>query len=104
MFMKMLLPSPAAFHVFGNNEISKRICGACSQDHENLCLVAVADLLINSSYPANGSQKLIDIEDERKLRVFMEKRVRSLPNRPVTSRRDFAKTAHLKHERPGDLN
>jgi hypothetical protein len=31
---------------------------------------------LNISYPANGSQKLIDIEDERKLRVFMEKRVR----------------------------
>lgn len=29
-----------------------------------------------SSYPTNGSQKLIDIEDERKLRIFMEKRVR----------------------------
>ncbi len=24
--------------------------------------------------PANGSQKLIEIEDERKLRVFMDKR------------------------------
>ena len=31
---------------------------------------------LNISYPANGSQKLIDIEDERKLRDFMEKRVR----------------------------
>lgn len=30
---------------------------------------------MNISYPANGSQKLIDIEDERKLRVFMEKRM-----------------------------
>ncbi|KAK1979132.1 ribosomal protein S6e-domain-containing protein [Colletotrichum cereale] len=30
---------------------------------------------LNISYPANGSQKLIDIEDERKLRVFMEKRM-----------------------------
>jgi ribosomal protein S6E (S10) len=30
---------------------------------------------LNISYPANGSQKLIDIEDERKLAVFMEKRV-----------------------------
>ncbi|EQK97892.1 Diphthamide synthesis, DPH1/DHP2 [Ophiocordyceps sinensis CO18] len=29
---------------------------------------------LNISYPANGSQKLIDIEDERKLAVFMEKR------------------------------
>ena len=30
---------------------------------------------LNISYPANGSQKLIDIEDERKLRDFVEKRV-----------------------------
>lgn len=31
---------------------------------------------LNISYPANGSQKLVEIEDERKLRDFMEKRVR----------------------------
>jgi Ribosomal protein S6e len=30
---------------------------------------------LNISYPANGSQKLIEIEDERKLRVFMDKRM-----------------------------
>jgi ribosomal protein S6E (S10) len=30
---------------------------------------------LNISYPANGSQKLIEIEDERKLRPFMEKRM-----------------------------
>ncbi|KAL9947022.1 hypothetical protein ACHAQF_002376 [Verticillium nonalfalfae] len=30
---------------------------------------------LNISYPANGSQKLIDIEDERKLAIFMEKRM-----------------------------
>lgn len=30
---------------------------------------------LNISYPANGSQKLIEVEDERKLRVFMEKRM-----------------------------
>lgn len=30
---------------------------------------------LNISYPANGSQKLVEIEDERKLRDFMEKRV-----------------------------
>jgi len=30
---------------------------------------------LNISYPANGSQKLIEIEDERKLRVFMERRM-----------------------------
>ncbi|KAI1269596.1 ribosomal protein S6e [Xylariaceae sp. FL1019] len=30
---------------------------------------------LNISYPANGTQKLIEIEDERKLRDFMEKRM-----------------------------
>ncbi|KAK4691621.1 small subunit ribosomal protein S6e, partial [Lecanoromycetidae sp. Uapishka_2] len=30
---------------------------------------------LNISYPANGTQKLIEIEDERKLRVFMERRM-----------------------------
>lgn len=34
-----------------------------------------AEMKLNVSYPANGSQKLIEIEDERKLRDFMEKRV-----------------------------
>jgi hypothetical protein len=30
--------------------------------------------ILTISQPANGSQKLIEIEDERKLRVFMDKR------------------------------
>ena len=30
---------------------------------------------LNISYPANGSQKLIEVEDERKLRVFMDRRM-----------------------------
>lgn len=30
---------------------------------------------LNVSYPANGSQKLIEVDDERKLRPFMEKRM-----------------------------
>ncbi|KAF3481344.1 40S ribosomal protein S6-B [Arthroderma uncinatum] len=30
---------------------------------------------LNVSYPANGSQKLIEIDDDRKLRPFMEKRM-----------------------------
>jgi hypothetical protein len=30
---------------------------------------------LNISYPANGSQKIIEIDDERKLRPFMEKRM-----------------------------
>ncbi|EXJ88970.1 40S ribosomal protein S6-B [Capronia epimyces CBS 606.96] len=30
---------------------------------------------LNISYPANGSQKLFEIEDDRKVRVFLEKRM-----------------------------
>jgi len=30
---------------------------------------------LNISYPANGTQKMIEIEDERRLRVFMERRM-----------------------------
>lgn len=30
---------------------------------------------LNISFPANGSQKLIEVEDERKLRIFQEKRM-----------------------------
>ncbi|TGZ81193.1 putative 40S ribosomal protein S6-B [Ascodesmis nigricans] len=30
---------------------------------------------VSASYPQNGSQKLIEIEDERRLRVFMDKRM-----------------------------
>lgn len=30
---------------------------------------------LNISFPANGSQKLIEIDDERKLRIFMDKRM-----------------------------
>ncbi|KAI4144974.1 MAG: hypothetical protein L6R39_003964 [Caloplaca ligustica] len=30
---------------------------------------------LNVSYPANGTQKLIEVDDERKLRVFMDRRM-----------------------------
>ena len=30
---------------------------------------------LNISFPANGTQKLVEIDDERKLRVFMERRM-----------------------------
>jgi small subunit ribosomal protein S6e len=30
---------------------------------------------LNISYPANGSQKMLEVDDERKLRVFMERRM-----------------------------
>lgn len=30
---------------------------------------------LNISYPANGTQKLLDVDDERRLRIFMDKRM-----------------------------
>src|ERR1700760_5084000 len=30
---------------------------------------------LNISYPANGTQKLVEIDDDRKLRVFMDRRM-----------------------------
>lgn len=36
---------------------------------------ASVKMKLNISYPANGSQKIIEIDDERKLRPFMEKRM-----------------------------
>ncbi|TID24363.1 40S ribosomal protein S6 [Venturia nashicola] len=30
---------------------------------------------LNISYPSNGSQKLVDIDDEKKLRIFMDKKM-----------------------------
>ena len=30
---------------------------------------------LNISYPANGSQKLLEVDDDRKLRVFMDKKM-----------------------------
>lgn len=38
-------------------------------------LPPTAKMKLNISYPANGSQKLIEVDDDRKLRVFMEKRM-----------------------------
>lgn len=39
---------------------------------------------LNVSYPANGSQKIIEIDDERKLRPFMEKRMGTEVSTPLT--------------------
>merc|ERR1712115_203044 len=39
------------------------------------CRFVVAKMKLNISYPANGSQKLVEIEDERKLRIFMDRRM-----------------------------
>ncbi|TAQ88202.1 hypothetical protein B7494_g3472 [Chlorociboria aeruginascens] len=41
----------------------------------NLVTVIVTAMKLNISFPANGSQKLIEIEDDRKLRVFVDKRM-----------------------------
>lgn len=39
---------------------------------------------LNISYPANGSQKIIEIDDERKLRPFMEKRMGTEVSTPLS--------------------
>jgi hypothetical protein len=39
---------------------------------------------LNISYPANGSQKIIEIDDERKLRPFMEKRMGAEVSIPIS--------------------
>jgi hypothetical protein len=39
---------------------------------------------LNISYPANGSQKIIEVDDERKLRPFMEKRMGTEVSTPQT--------------------
>ncbi|RMZ75389.1 hypothetical protein DV737_g5310, partial [Chaetothyriales sp. CBS 132003] len=36
---------------------------------------SAANMKLNISYPANGSQKLIEIEEDRKLRVFLDKKM-----------------------------
>lgn len=36
---------------------------------------AAVKMKLNISYPNNGTQKLIEVEDERKLRVFMDRRM-----------------------------
>merc|ERR1711890_129199 len=37
--------------------------------------IGITSMKLNISYPANGTQKSIDIDDEHKLRVFYEKRM-----------------------------
>ncbi|EFY88309.1 40S ribosomal protein S6 [Metarhizium acridum CQMa 102] len=46
-----------------------------SNSSSQLAPSTTGKMKLNISYPANGSQKLIDIDDERKLAVFMEKRM-----------------------------
>jgi hypothetical protein len=45
---------------------------------------ASVKMKLNISYPANGSQKIIEIDDERKLRPFMEKRMGTEVSTPLT--------------------
>lgn len=45
---------------------------------------ASVKMKLNVSYPANGSQKIIEIDDERKLRPFMEKRMGTEVSTPLT--------------------
>jgi ribosomal protein S6E (S10) len=50
---------------------------------------------LNISYPANGSQKIIEIDDERKLRPFMEKRMGTEVSHP---RLPEFKHTHILHK------
>jgi len=40
-----------------------------------LCDYAIMCFQLNISYPATGCQKLIEVDDEKKLRAFYEKRM-----------------------------
>ena len=44
-------------------------------DNDDNCCSITAKMKLNISFPANGSQKLIEIEDDRKLRIFMDRRM-----------------------------
>ena len=44
-------------------------------DSSHLDTPNLVKMKLNISYPSNGSQKLIEVEDERKLRVFMDRRM-----------------------------
>ena len=49
-------------------------------DRRQLCFsffisTTFVKMKLNISYPANGTQKLIEVDDERKLRVFMDRRM-----------------------------
>lgn len=53
---------------------------------------------LNISYPANGSQKIIEVDDERKLRGFMEKRMGTEVSTPrKSSITDAHTTQHTTH-------
>jgi ribosomal protein S6E (S10) len=48
------------------------LCGRCARRGE--CRSS-ADRQLNIANPATGAQKLIDIEDERKVRIFYDKQM-----------------------------
>ena len=39
------------------------------------CMIIIDAFQLNISYPSTGCQKLIEIDDEKKLRPFYEKRI-----------------------------
>jgi hypothetical protein len=59
-----------------NFEISRDASHTTSPNLDNNdCVSSAVKMKLNISHPSNGSQKLIEVEDERKLNIFMEKRV-----------------------------
>lgn len=56
---------------------SLRCYRAYSFNTLNLQLVYDLSFQLNISYPATGCQKLIEVDDEKKLRPFYEKRMAS---------------------------
>lgn len=59
---------------------------------------------LNVSYPANGSQKIIEIDDERKLRPFMEKRMGTEVSTPPSSSTlpEYKSIIHTQHDYKND--
>jgi small subunit ribosomal protein S6e len=49
------------------------VFAAATQEHRQS--TSAATMKLNISFPANGTQKLVEIDDERKLRVFMDRRM-----------------------------
>lgn len=68
------------FHLHNSNFLPL-LCAARSRpdkrpsNHQPATTRRPDKMKLNISYPANGSQKLVEIEDDRKLRVFMDRRM-----------------------------
>lgn len=97
-----LVPAESATHTFSLHQPSaiRKIHTAepfnltCRQlPRYRLDRATSVKMKLNISYPANGSQKIIEIDDERKLRPFMEKRMGtevSIPVSPISSIHTFS--------------